>query len=187
MSLKSGKVTPPHRFSFRRIFSIWFVPNPPAKSFMTFPRLFVLLSPFYLSPFFEVPAFPSSLFRLADQKLRLGCCSVCVCVCVYLSICLELVVGGSCLATLDKQELIDWHPAAAAEAADPSFAHWWMANSQRGENPGESLSSYYSLLFMQNKLDQKQVCQNLPGKKKYIKNKLPMRKEKSLADLLYSI
>jgi hypothetical protein len=40
---------------------------------------------------------------------------------------------------------------------------------------------------MQNKLDQNQVCQNLPGKKKYIKNKLPMRKEKSLADLLYSI
>jgi hypothetical protein len=57
----------------------------------------------------------------------------------------------------------------------------------KGGKPGESLSSYYSLLFMQNKLDQKQVCQNLPGKKKYIKNKLPMRKEKSLADLLYSI
>jgi hypothetical protein len=82
MSLKSGKVMPP-LFLPADIF--YLICPPPAKSFMTFPRLFVLLSPFYLSPFFEVPAFPSSLFRLADQKLRLGCCPLSLCVCVSIS------------------------------------------------------------------------------------------------------
>jgi hypothetical protein len=137
---------------------------------MTFPRLFVFIIPLLSISFFWSSRLPKFTFQVGGSKASTGLLpSLSVCVCVYLSICLKLVVGGSCLATLDKQELIDWHPAAAAEAADPSFAHWWMANSQRGENPGESLSSYYSLLFMQNKLDQKQVCQNLPGKKKIYK------------------
>ncbi len=60
---------------------------------------------------------PKFSFQVGGSKASTG---LSLSVCVYLSICLELVVGGSCLATLDKQELIDWHPAAAAH---PSFAH----------------------------------------------------------------
>lgn len=124
MSLKSGKVMPP-LFLPADIFylicakSTRQILHDVSASFRIYypPSIYLLFL-----------KFPPSQVHFSGWRIKsfdwAAALSLCVCVCLSLNIYLELVVGGSCLATLDKQELIDWHPAAAAaEAADPSFAH----------------------------------------------------------------